>query len=364
MKYIDPCFIEPLLNKYQAWFETLQRKYTSSHAAPPSGFTPSETAFWDFVVKHMLPLIRMKQNEMVDFVNEINKSYPFVYSAEKQIKSIQTRRGRYSGTALAEVCSKINQILTKSGCHTIVRQNSIRDMKEDALRELENIFNQKKVFDEIEQLFDYGKFYQQWGAEFIKNSGVETCPYCERAFIAPYNEKKSYTAQLDHFFPKGKYPFFALSLYNLIPCCSFCNWIKQAEDFYEKKHLYPYSEDIENKLTFTIEEKESNLDYSQVDLFSIGIEIHRDGQPASANVKTFKLKELYQSHKQTVANMAKLKRINTKHLRGELGRLTGDLDDTYIQSLFEALCLPSRANGILNKFIKDISEELNQKMGL
>ena len=29
--------------------------------------------------------------------------------------------------------------------------------------------------------------------------------------------------QFDHWFPKKKYPLLAISFYNLIPCCTYCN---------------------------------------------------------------------------------------------------------------------------------------------
>lgn len=55
---------------------------------------------------------------------------------------------------------------------------------------------------------------------FIRNSGLRVCPYCGMEIIKPTNRTKK---QIDHFFPKSKYPFLALSYYNLIPSCDTCN---------------------------------------------------------------------------------------------------------------------------------------------
>ena len=55
---------------------------------------------------------------------------------------------------------------------------------------------------------------------FIINSGLRVCPYCGMEIIKPTNRTKK---QIDHFFPKSKYPFLALSYYNLIPSCDTCN---------------------------------------------------------------------------------------------------------------------------------------------
>lgn len=52
--------------------------------------------------------------------------------------------------------------------------------------------------------------------------GLRSCPYCNRSYIYTITEGKV-NPQLDHFYPKSKYPLFAVSLYNLIPSCAICN---------------------------------------------------------------------------------------------------------------------------------------------
>lgn len=56
--------------------------------------------------------------------------------------------------------------------------------------------------------------------DFIRKTQIRVCPYCGLTIIKPSNRTKH---QIDHFFPKGKYPFLALSYYNLIPSCDKCN---------------------------------------------------------------------------------------------------------------------------------------------
>lgn len=83
---------------------------------------------------------------------------------------------------------------------------------------------------------------------FIRNSGLRVCPYCGMEIIKPTNRTKK---QIDHFFPKSKYPFLALSYYNLIPSCDTCNespnkGIKNPLDVSkngEIMHPYSFNED-------------------------------------------------------------------------------------------------------------------------
>ncbi len=63
----------------------------------------------------------------------------------------------------------------------------------------------------------------------VQTLGIRTCPYCNRSFIGVTRNKRL-GVQLDHFYSKSIYPFFAVSLYNLIPCCSICNMGKTNHD--------------------------------------------------------------------------------------------------------------------------------------
>lgn len=75
----------------------------------------------------------------------------------------------------------------------------------------------------------------------LESLGVAVCPYCNRNFV--YNienvqtGKLLPTCELDHFLPKDKYPLLAVSFYNLIPSCHFCNHTKGA---HELKAFYPH----------------------------------------------------------------------------------------------------------------------------
>lgn len=60
--------------------------------------------------------------------------------------------------------------------------------------------------------------------DFVKERGMEVCPYCGRQPIdfaeVDGSVSKPY---IDHFLPKSKYPFLAMSYMNLIPGCNTCN---------------------------------------------------------------------------------------------------------------------------------------------
>lgn len=76
---------------------------------------------------------------------------------------------------------------------------------------------------------------------FSKSLKLTVCPYCNRDYI---NSRGNSHAgfEMDHFFSKDKYPFFAISLYNLVPSCSSCNRLKSNKNI----NLSPYDETIDN----------------------------------------------------------------------------------------------------------------------
>ena len=67
------------------------------------------------------------------------------------------------------------------------------------------------------------------GYDLVNALGIKTCPYCNRHFIMTFKGIRNERPELDHFYPKADYPFFCLSVYNLIPACHSCNHEKLEE---------------------------------------------------------------------------------------------------------------------------------------
>lgn len=68
---------------------------------------------------------------------------------------------------------------------------------------------------------------------FISERKVDVCPYCgrQKTVMAEETDRPDSKPPIDHFLPKSKYPFLAMSVYNLIPCCTFCNELANKGDF-------------------------------------------------------------------------------------------------------------------------------------
>lgn len=90
----------------------------------------------------------------------------------------------------------------------------------------------------IKKTFRYSEFRANNCVEFSKIIGIKTCPYCNAMLAINVDKKARY--QLDHFYPKSRYPYLSISLFNLIPSCNNCNHIKGDKDvtLIENFHLY------------------------------------------------------------------------------------------------------------------------------
>ncbi len=192
---------------------------------------------------------------------------------------------------------------------------------------------------------------------------VNTCYFCNIEFINKFKSsadgkfKNGFT--LDHYIDKGKYPYLALSLYNLIPSCYTCNSKVKGVD--EINNLSPSSSkfDFDKKVkfrTFMINknlqiDKEKDFTLMLKEDFSLDYKEYIDG---------FMLNKRYEYHKYKVIEMINKRKEYPDSRIKELAGLTKKTEeevkqDLFGEYLFEDDNLHKRP---LSKLIKDISKEL------
>lgn len=137
--------------------------------------------------------------------------------------------------------------------------------------------------------------------DFIARIDRDTCPYCNRNYIYYISRNKEIKPQIDHFFPKSKYPFLAMSFYNLIPSCQTCNGFgaKEEKDPLIESLINPYllkSTDF----SFTFEPISSRIISTLLDKNSIQVKIIKN---IPGHLEVFKLKDLYELHSDHVVEL-------------------------------------------------------------
>ena len=217
-----------------------------------------------------------------------------------------------------------------------------------------NILLREEIFEK--EYKNWGKRTKEYNAyEFVQTLDLNSCPYCNRNYtFTVVNASGKMRPQIDHFYPKSEFPFLAMSFFNLIPSCPNCNHTK-SDDFNEDL-INPYEiQESDLKFTYT----PSSIDFANVEkekynFDSFDIEIFGN----EANIKTFKLKELYKQHKDIVLELLIKKAYYPQSYIDELSRFGFSQDEIYrylFSNYNQEQDLHKRP---LSKFIKDITQEL------
>jgi len=178
-------------------------------------------------------------------------------------------------------------------------------------------------YESIFNVFDYKGFIVNRPdvayaiAELI---GVNACVYCNRQYIFTVNDEEDNhitRPEFDHYLPKSKYPFFALSLYNLIPSCHICNSSCKGDKIFPQE-MNPYENEKQFNFSYTINEKK---------------------QPSSILLKHSEMPntEPHEHAKQFILKIQEIYNCHTKLELNELYTFATKYSETYLQDVLSKI---------------------------
>lgn len=146
-------------------------------------------------------------------------------------------------------------------CEAYLPQGAFYSKRDPNLEELEF----KRANQELLKVFDYDWFARPktgWSLGELAlelSKVVRVCPYCNAETVYAYKVSggkfKIVKSSFDHYFPQARYPFLALSLYNLIPACSRCNTSFKGDKYeglLEMAHPYASDEGIHDGMKYRL----------------------------------------------------------------------------------------------------------------
>lgn len=155
---------------------------------------------------------------------------------------------------------------------------------------------------QILKYFSYSEIRNSILVGLAKKINIKTCIYCNANYTLVIENQETSKAlfEYDHFFPKNKYPFLSISLYNLIPSCSSCNLLKSSKSL--SFDLHPYIFDISSLFKFVVKDPlnlwlKNNQQNVTIDILPSQVEY---SDLVKELCKSFKLKETYERHKDIV----------------------------------------------------------------
>lgn len=166
----------------------------------------------------------------------------------------------------------------------------------------------------------YEKDFKKW--DFIDRIKVDTCPYCNRNYIYTTSRNKKIKPEIDHFYPKSKYPQLALSYYNLVPSCKSCNGFgaKEEKDPFTENLINPYLLQTDD---FVFTHKIKNIAIINPLVGKSNVEIHFKSA-LQGHLNVFNLKDLYELHHDHAIELIIKKRIKySKKYRDYLSSYDG-----------------------------------------
>ncbi len=148
--------------------------------------------------------------------------------------------------------------------------------------------NKERIFpkwlNDCKDIFDYDFVSEKFGYELIEFSGLKVCPYCNEEDIRVVKGVKKYRPDIDHFYPKSKYPFLAVSLNNFIPSGGRCNSAFKKEVDMIDGYLSPLLKGVSNDVFFDF--KYNNISNT------LTFEIIAD-ENLTKNINLFEVKAVY-----------------------------------------------------------------------
>ncbi len=166
--------------------------------------------YYQFLMSKESKKIDKVGNEIVSFLNELLKE-----NKEKEISDFR----QLITMSFAELKNLHNLLkINKSGYERLLEKKENQDLLD--------IY--KQYYSELFTSID-GKNKIKNNISLIKDLGITVCPYCNRNYINPRDVNSG--CEFDHYYNKKEYPFFALTLSNLVPSCSTCNRIKGTNDY-------------------------------------------------------------------------------------------------------------------------------------
>lgn len=171
----------------------------------------------------------------------------------------------------------------------------------------DEVIVKSKTYKSVYKLFvncGYNSNAKEWKRYVRADVQIDTCPYCNRNFIrmSEANENLQ-NMQLDHFYPKDKYPFLAICLYNLVPCCSVCNGSGKKGNIDPNTMVNPFALKDSNGILFKVHMGNKPMGDLRRCASVMDISISSPNGQMSENIKVFKLQQMYDTHKDYAAEI-------------------------------------------------------------
>ncbi len=180
---------------------------------------------------------RTKVEKVVFKVHDTSYTYRFLdmYSTDSGIKQLLCGDYDQLLTILREIDANIPDKAWMKGSTKAEYEANLYDVfgtNAEGYNQIDH-FNEIISWIFVEQMYEGKNAKSPFNkVQYIVDRNLTVCPYCGRNEIEVMVETGYMNDKppIDHYLPKSKYPFFAISCYNIIPCCAECNSLTNKGD--------------------------------------------------------------------------------------------------------------------------------------
>jgi hypothetical protein len=198
------------------------------------------------------------------------------------------------------------------------------------------------------------------------------CPYCNENTVPVIVRTNGLTGhqedmallQIDHFYPRVRFPYLGLSFFNLIPGCSPCNGpLKGDKDFDISTHFNPFHKRLDDFVAFRLKNvAPKDATEIQIEYKSKVLTAHSDSA-----LRDFELVERYErSHRTQLFKLARTIRMHKPRvvyeLKWQLPFVFRVLDEN-ITTLIENHGVPLNRNEINDYALGKLKRDICVQMG-
>lgn len=145
----------------------------------------------------------------------------------------------------------------------IARPKELKELIEDIetkfgrkLFSIEKDYNNARVTSfgaKVKGIFDFESYRDSTNAiNNCRQFKIKYCPYCNTTPLSIFDERK--LLDIDHFYPRSRHPYLAVSFFNLIPSCPTCNErLKKDKMFDINTHFNPFHKRFDDYFEFYLD---------------------------------------------------------------------------------------------------------------
>lgn len=297
-------------------------------------------------------------------LNEANKS---VLLSKKEL--IDELYSRFNCLQSTDEVYEVNSLITTPTYKKLFEEKirleglTIRSKgNSEKLKSLQSLFVSTITFKEVVSTIVNYKEFRPLILKYYTSINLKVCLYCLAQYTSIYSSKskKIYLkGNLDHIYPKDKYPLLAVSINNLIPVCSHCNQRKSNTDF----KYNPFNQDHIHSFNFN---KCIEIKSGEATLTSLkNLEITADKDKSIVLATKLDLKKLYECFEENAQIM--VERYNKYHSQGysnSISKIPGIRNESLLLEYFVSEIPLSDENVLkhpLTKFKIDLYNTIRTK---